>query len=270
MSDQGAAGATSLPARLFLWPGQALYIGHGRESTLHRHLALQIGLSLGQPINVRTSEHEPFQPVAGFMAQPHAIHQVDAANIPAVFLWTELLPPPRPASVRAEGGGLVQLEPTQLIPLLQVIRAIQVPALSCAEARNLFTHCLSALVPARADHPSLDSRIIALMQLIEGDFHEAQSRPIALLARNLHLSPSRLRHLFTAQTGMNLQRYLLWQRLLRALRESIDAPSLTAAAHAAGFADLAHLTRVFRATFGLTPSEIFRNSRSVQAIPCLP
>ncbi|RIH93508.1 AraC family transcriptional regulator [Meiothermus granaticius] len=40
--------------------------------------------------------------------------------------------------------------------------------------------------------------------------------------------------------------------------------SLTEAAHTAGFADSAHLSRVYRATFGLKPSPVFGNSRLVQ------
>ncbi|MBV9228376.1 MAG: AraC family transcriptional regulator [Chloroflexi bacterium] len=59
---------------------------------------------------------------------------------------------------------------------------------------------------------------------------------------------------------------LRWQRLLVALRTSASGASLTEAAHAAGFADSAHLTRVFRTTFGLPPSRIFKNSHSVQVI----
>src|SRR5262249_45665443 len=42
--------------------------------------------------------------------------------------------------------------------------------------------------------------------------------------------------------------------------------TITEAAHAAGFADSAHLTRVFRATFDIPPSRLFTDSRAVQVI----
>ncbi len=55
--------------------------------------------------------------------------------------------------------------------------------------------------------------------------------------------------------------YPVWRRWLRlqlALNAIQSGASLTAAAHAAGFADSAHLTRSCRAMFGITPSEAAR------------
>jgi AraC-like DNA-binding protein len=65
---------------------------------------------------------------------------------------------------------------------------------------------------------------------------------------------------------MSVQSYLRWKRLIAAISASALGASLTQAAHAAGFADSAHLTRVFRATFGISPSSIFKNSHAVQVI----
>jgi AraC-like DNA-binding protein len=66
--------------------------------------------------------------------------------------------------------------------------------------------------------------------------------------------------------GISVQSYLRWKRLTAALRTSAQGASLTESAHMAGFADSAHLTRVFRATFGISPSRIFKNSHAVQVI----
>ena len=70
------------------------------------------------------------------------------------------------------------------------------------------------------------------------------------------LSPSRFRHLFVEQTGMALRPYILWRRMLRAWELLTAGGSLSAAAHAAGFADAAHLSRTSRAMFGFPPSAI--------------
>jgi AraC family transcriptional regulator len=43
---------------------------------------------------------------------------------------------------------------------------------------------------------------------------------------------------------------------------------LTTAAHEAGFADSAHLSRTFRDTFGLAPSRIFKRSQFIQVFFC--
>ena len=68
------------------------------------------------------------------------------------------------------------------------------------------------------------------------------------------LSPSRFRHLFVEQTGMALRPYILWRRFLRVWELLTAGASLSAAAHSAGFADAAHLSRTSRAMFGFPPS----------------
>ncbi|MGV7852710.1 helix-turn-helix domain-containing protein, partial [Mycobacterium kansasii] len=60
------------------------------------------------------------------------------------------------------------------------------------------------------------------------------------LAARVGSSAGRLTHLFTAQTGLPMRRYVLWLRLITALRAVAAGNDLTAAAHSAGFADSAH------------------------------
>jgi AraC-like DNA-binding protein len=70
------------------------------------------------------------------------------------------------------------------------------------------------------------------------------------------LSASRLRHLFVEQTGLAFKTYLLWLRLTRAVESFAAGASLTQAAHQAGFADSAHLSRTFRRMFGVAPANL--------------
>lgn len=51
---------------------------------------MQIGVSLTeQPLHIRRHTNEPYQAVRGFIVPPNVSHQIDSANIPALFLWTE-------------------------------------------------------------------------------------------------------------------------------------------------------------------------------------
>ena len=74
--------------------------------------------------------------------------------------------------------------------------------------------------------------------------------------RIAHLSESRLQHLFREQVGVPIRRYLLWHRYLTALSLLADGASVTRAAHAAGFADSAHLTRTAVRMNGFTPTKM--------------
>jgi AraC-like DNA-binding protein len=55
---------------------------------------------------------------------------------------------------------------------------------------------------------------------------------------------------------MALRPYILWRRFLRVWELMTARESLSAAAHAAGFADAAHLTRTCRRMFGFPPSAL--------------
>ena len=76
------------------------------------------------------------------------------------------------------------------------------------------------------------------------------------LARIAYLSESRLQHVFREQVGVPIRRYLLWHRYLTALSLLADGFPVTDAAHAAGFADGAHLSRTAVRMNGYTPREM--------------
>ena len=84
---------------------------------------------------------------------------------------------------------------------------------------------------------------------------------LAALAKVVGRSPSRLAHRFSETLGLPLRRYVLWCRLRAAAEAAMRGASLTDAAHAAGFADSAHLSRTFRTTFGIAPSFLFERGR---------
>ena len=82
------------------------------------------------------------------------------------------------------------------------------------------------------------------------------------MAAEAALSPSRFAHVFRAETGMPVRPYLRWLRLALALRAASEGGSLTEAAHRAGFADAAHLSRTMRRHFGVSPGSVLGSLRS--------
>jgi AraC-like DNA-binding protein len=103
----------------------------------------------------------------------------------------------------------------------------------------------------RRSRRSIDARISRSVATLQAATDAVSVREAAAVAG---LSASRFQHLFTREVGVPFRRYRAWQRLRAAIREVADGSSLTAAAHAAGFADQAHFTRSFRRTFGAPPS----------------
>ncbi|GAA2394680.1 AraC family transcriptional regulator [Nonomuraea africana] len=103
---------------------------------------------------------------------------------------------------------------------------------------------------AAEELPATFARVLDLIpQLISG--------PLLLedLANRVGLSASRLGHLFAEHLHLPYPAWRRWARLLHAMEAVRGGATLTEAAHAAGFADSAHLTRTCRAMFGITPSQ---------------
>ncbi|GAA2208919.1 hypothetical protein GCM10009850_043770 [Nonomuraea monospora] len=100
-------------------------------------------------------------------------------------------------------------------------------------------------------HPAVEAAIAVIPALLP-------SGPVRLrtVAEAVHLSPSRLAHLFSAHVGIPLRPYVRWLRLRHAIDRVAAGETLTAAAHTAGFTDGPHFTRAFRRTFGNAPSEL--------------
>ena len=122
----------------------------------------------------------------------------------------------------------------------------------------LVADVVGALVPDSApDPPDRHRSVTAALELLPT---LVANGPVTTsdLADRVGLSTSRLTHLFSEQVGLPLRRYVLWTRLMIAVTEVGAGRDLTTAAHAAGFADSAHLTRTCRDTFGLPPSALSR------------
>ena len=99
----------------------------------------------------------------------------------------------------------------------------------------------------------LDRRIARLADTLRDP---TADRHAALAATQL--SAAHVQALFARDIGIPLRTYALWRRLLHGLAH-VGPLDLTASAHAAGFADLAHFSRTCRRMLGYAPSELRAN-----------
>ncbi len=123
-------------------------------------------------------------------------------------------------------------------------------------------HSHHAPQPARPPAPSLSEPVIDALAYLDASLDH--SPRLVQAARAANISPSRLTQLFSAQVGIPFRRFVLWLRLRRGAEHVWESRSLTEAAHAAGFSDLAHFSRVCRATFGVAPRACSRWRRSAR------
>lgn len=109
---------------------------------------------------------------------------------------------------------------------------------------------------ARTARPEMDRRVEIILRTID-DLLPLGAVRLADVRQHIPLSTGRLRHLFSAATGMPFQRYILWRRMRVAFERLVAGTSVTVAAHDAGFADAAHFARTIKSMFGIRAGDIF-------------
>jgi AraC-like DNA-binding protein len=110
--------------------------------------------------------------------------------------------------------------------------------------------------------PQKDRRVQKVVQVLNQD----PSRSLPELARNCHISISRLSHLFKDEIGTNVKRYRLDCRLqvAAAMLVSTSMP-IKEIAYAAGYQHSSSFVRAFKTHYGMSPACYRRQQQADQA-----
>ncbi len=236
-----------VPFKVYVWPQRVLVLGPGFASMEHRHHAAQFAFGLDGPVIFESPQagRQSFEMLLISPDTPHAHPAFGGLGFlylePESAEWASL-------SAQIE-GDLVHL------PFSDSQRAVaRYAAAGNKAAASSLVDDLIRRPPtsARADDPMILQTISNIRRSLDGPIR------LADLANAVHRSPSRLAHRFRQTTGISMRRYVLWCRLRVALDAALRGSNLTEAAHVAGFADSAHLSRTFRAMFGVAPSFFFK------------
>lgn len=238
VAGQVASGFQESPVmpRICTGPARALYVGPGLDLSPHLNVATTVVVSLRQPFELRTwakpGGWTPWRSGVISVIPSETLHHLKTVG-PMAFLYLDPLTDrrhPLSGDDLLRGRERLQLVGTR-IGLVEAFAAF-------------------GLRPQRPR----DVRIARVVREIErrpDDFSRLQDA--AALAC---LSPSRFRARFDAELGLPFRRYRLWRRMAAVMRTIAAGGTLTAAAHAAGFASSAHLSSAFKRMFGLTASDL--------------
>lgn len=242
--------------RLLLAPGVAAYVGPVLPTQPHRHHATQL-LFAPAGIGLALGDARPETVCAALIPSNHP-HTLVSPTIEAAVVLVD------PTS--ALGHRLpVAIGATPLSVDLARVRAHLQRPLDVGWIDDLLA--LASFPPAVAhpEHPGI-ARVLRAIEagLVDGPLDAASLASVA------GLSAGRLGHAFREHVGLPVRAYVKWKRLERAARHLGRGRSVTEAAHDAGFADAAHLSRTFRALLGLAPTDLAGHVRFLTSDPTEP
>lgn len=238
--------------RVLLWSGGSLWIGReaGRVEP-HAHHAIQITLAMDAPFLMRDGdglwgEHR------GAVVMPHRRHQFDGCGHRSAMIFIE----PEAAQgrrllARFAAAGVADLDHGTAQAMVGPLQTAYAAGAGNDVLMAMAQQAAAALAGQAPGVAAVDSRVSRAIAWVRARLDSPLSLQDA--AEVAHLSPSRFRHLFVAQTGVSFRAYLLWARVEMAVGAAMGGQSWTAAAQVAGFADSAHLSRTCRRMFGFAP-----------------
>ena len=237
------------------WDGGCAFLSRATAVTpMHAHYAIQIAFGSQRGIRFRATDRGDWTEYDGVLIPSRQPHTMDASLVPfnAVLFIEPETREGRALAERVQPSGITALSRDTLARVAPPLFAAwheQRSASAIAEAAGRVVRELTGGL-----EPSVisDERILRATAYIRAHLNERLT--LKDIAAAAYLSPSRFRHLFVEETGMAPRPYILWRRFLRVWELMTAGESLSSAAHRAGFADAAHLTRTSRRMFGFPPS----------------
>ena len=242
-------------SKIFIDNGIIIYAGKSSETKMHKHYAIQIGIILNGTYRIYVEDKEYKND--NFIIYSNIPHRHISDNgvllsiliDPTTDLGNALInlysPPCQPIYISAE--ALIELQ-NELLDSNLLIENLEY---------RIFK--LLKLIPTKR---TIDNRIAELVDKM--DSMNAFDTNLDYLIKDIPLSKSRIRFLFKQQTGLSIQRYILWIRIKKAINYIMQNKSLSEAAFLAGFADYSHLSRVMNQISGSTLKTILNDSYFVQ------
>ena len=239
-----------------MWEGGFLLTARAQGVVpAHAHHAIQIVIALDGTAAICGSGGE-WHEARGLVVRPDAEHSFDCNGALGVMVFVD------PES--GEGAWLstslrqdITIVPdTRLDSMVPELRTFAEQPDDFTDIAALVRRCIHGLRPGPAPIRRLDSRVTTVLEAIRASDDLRMSLDQA--ADKACLSSTRFAHLFKEQVGLPFSRYMLWRKLTRAMVAVASEGTIAAAAHAADFADAAHLTRTFYQMVGMAPSVLMR------------
>jgi AraC family transcriptional regulator len=255
---------TNWQGRVLLWDEQAIFIGLAADASLHASPAIKVCVALKGGFGLRMADDGEWTEHDSAIIAPGQPHAIDGRHHEMVMLL--LVPEARLAERLAPiylQTGITRLSTNVVAAVRSIFSGFEERITNGEPIDDVCFEMVEAI--SGGESVPIDSRVAQSIEWIRSSREHGVS--VQEIAAGVELSESRFSHLFTENVRVPVRRYLLWLRLRDAIHLLARGGSLTETAHAAGFADSAHLTRTFRGMLGIAPSALVKESRLTSFLP---
>lgn len=228
-----------------IFEDHAIFISGPIQTHRHKHHALEIIIGISDAFEIGDDSSTTIH-TRVVMVLPNQYHQTTARNGEIVFLFIE---------PESELAARIIHHFGKEVSIVNIEKNI--PPVISQSAMMFIQEFTNKLMNELTPGARLDERVRRIVAYIKSNLSH-QNIDLDTLASEACLSPSRLTHLFKIQIGIALRPYILWCRIQAAVKAVLTGMNLTQAAHQAGFADSAHLSRTFADMFGVNPSAVLK------------
>jgi AraC-like DNA-binding protein len=240
------------------WPAAMIVWGPGYRATAHRHHSIQLVMATKGSFRIRGGRRDRWLTCGAALVRPDAVHEVDARKTPVLIAFVDV--------ESSLGAALNQEIESDIFP----IPPNQLARWRARLGENLSERCIdrwARMELLRGQMPlRIHPKVLRVVKYLRDRVGIADDFSLKTLAEISGLSQTRFMHVFTESVGVPLRPYILWLRLQCASCDLIHGQTVTQAAHNAGFADAAHLTRTFRRMLGTSPTELSLRGRMSRGV----
>lgn len=230
---------------------RSLYIGELPATGWHRHASpvLLIGLSGRFAIHLPNGRIETCHSA---LIGTGVEHVFDPRGERVALMYLE----PDSIEARSLRARVLRAGPVIFDPAMQPVSRSHYESRLDAFDLSSLLRCFDG-----KEAPPLDARVARSLLSLRMQRDEPLARDDA--ASVTHLSASRFNHLFRKEMGISFRDYRVWTQIRSAIIGFRPDGSLTDAAMSGAFSDAAHFSRIFRQTFGMTPSSVLKPLKDI-------
>lgn len=238
---------------LCIWSDIAAYSGVSFSTDRHSHFLTQLCLAVDAPLRLR-GRNGMWREYRAALVPSGISHETEKSAHPFILIVFD----PLTIGVNVfDALSLTEGEPaidaSGLFSPADTQRIAEALASPGVEARQKILQVLQKHQKTTTER-ALDSRIKRSIERLE-----KENASLTELAGAAGLSVSRFRRLFRDETGIAVSGYRVWLKTRKAIKLLGSRGELAHVAYEGGFADQAHFSRIFRRSFGMSPSQFKRH-----------